>query len=271
MRPPAGFTGADAEEPAEETAVPRQADPDRLIQRVATPAAEMPDRVVALTALAADEVAGMAASRRFHRAGRLTWAGDRRGDRRRPPRHRFVGGHRWWGEWDRSDGSANAGEDGSRGLGRWRGGRRCGWRRRCGRRAGRDRDGPDDLRLRSRGCRRDGCRGHGGGLRFGGRRWCWRWRRLLHPHRVLDAVDQADMGRLRHRLGGGRFGLRLSDDDAFPGPFQEFPARPAERIAVLVVVPALLTDDHAVVTSTASGTFDRLTSCTLCVTCAGLS
>src|SRR5256885_5581417 len=134
MRPAAGFTGADAGEPAEEAAVPRQADRDRLVQRVAAPAAEMPDRVIALTALAADEVAGMAAGRRFHRAGRLTWAGDRRRDRRRPPRHRFVGGHRWWGEWDRSDRSANAREDGSRGGGRPRGGPRVGvrprWRRR---------------------------------------------------------------------------------------------------------------------------------------------
>src|SRR2546426_11836459 len=79
------------------------------------------------------------------------------------------------------------------------------------------------------------------------------------------------MGRLRHRHGGRRFGLRLGDDDAFPGPFKEFPARPAERVAVLVVVPALLADDHALVTSTASCTFARLTTSTLCVTCAGLA
>src|SRR5256885_17111184 len=124
MRPAAGFTGADAGEPAEEAAVPRQADRDRLVQRVAAPAAEMPDRVIALTALAADEVAGMAAGRRFHCAGRLTWACKRRRDRRRPPRHRFVGGHRWSGGWGRSGGGAHGGEDGGRGGGRWRGGPR---------------------------------------------------------------------------------------------------------------------------------------------------
>src|SRR5207253_7920587 len=262
MRPPAGFTGADAEEPAEETAVPRQADRDRLIQRVAAPAAEMPDRIVALTALAADEVAGVAAGRRFHRARRLTWAGNRGRDGRGPARDRLVcRGDRHGGWGSGSDGSRNAGEDGRR--------CRC-WRR--GRRGRGNRDRPDNLRFRRRGYRRDGsCRCNRGGCWFGVGRWCWLWRRLFDPHRVLDPVDQADMGRFGHRLGGRRFGLRLGDDDAFPGPFQEFPARPAERIAVLVVVPALLADDHALVTSTASGTFDRLTSCTLCVMCAGLS
>src|SRR6202022_4571976 len=91
------------------------------------------------------------------------------------------------------------------------------------------------------------------------------------PDGVLDPVDQTDMGRLRLRRGRRRFGLRLGDHDAFPGPFQELPARPAERVVVFVVVPALLADDHALVTSTVSGTLPRLTTCTLCVTCAGLA
>src|SRR4029077_98036 len=73
------------------------------------------------------------------------------------------------------------------------------------------------------------------------------------------------------RLRRRRFGLGLGDGDAFPGPFQELPTRPAERVVVLVVVPALFADDHPLVTSTVSCTFDRLTTCTLCVTCAGLA
>src|SRR5437773_8659030 len=259
-RPPSRLAGADAEQPVEEATVPRQADGDRLVERVSAAAAEVADRVIAFTALAADEVAGVPACRRFHRARCLTGAGDRRRDGRRPARDRLVRlGDRygWWGRGD--GGSRNAGKDG----------RGC-RRRRRGRRGGGERDCPDNLRFRGRGCRDRRLRGNRGGRRFGVRRCCW-WRRLLDPHRVLDAVDQADMGRLRYRLGGGRFGLRLGVDDAFPSPFQEFPAGPAERVAVLVVVPALLADDHALVTSTASGTFDRLTSCTLCVTCAGLS
>src|ERR1700736_1234509 len=114
----------------------------------------------------------------------------------------------------------------------------------------------------------------GGGTNRGGGGWggrCRLSRRLLDPDRVLDSVDQADMGRLGLRLRRRRFGLRLRDGDAFPSPFQELPARPAERVVVFVVVAALLADDHPLVTSTVSCTFDRLTTCTLCVTCAGLA
>src|SRR5207248_11793086 len=68
-----------------------------------------------------------------------------------------------------------------------------------------------------------------------------------------------------------RFGLRLGDDDALSAPFQELPARPAERVAVLVMVPALLADDHSLVTSTTALTSARLRTSTLCVTCAGLA
>src|SRR2546430_16386907 len=119
MRPPAGFTGADAEEPAEETAVPRQADRDRLIQRVAASAAEMPDRIVALTALAADEVAGVAAGRRFHRARRLTWAGNRGRDGRGPARDRlaFRGGRQGGGGGGGGGGGHPRGEGGAGGGG----------------------------------------------------------------------------------------------------------------------------------------------------------
>src|ERR1700694_381426 len=175
------------------------------------------------------------------------------------------------GAGDRSAGTRDPRQDG-----RGRGGRRCGGRRRGrrirrGRRGGRDGYRPHDPWCRGRGRRADGrwSRDRGCRVRLGG--WCWLRRLLLDPHGVLDPIDQADMGRLRLRRGGRRFGLRLGDDDAFPGPLQELPARPAERVVVLVVVPALLADDHALVTSTVSGTLPRLTTCTLCVTCAGLA
>src|SRR2546430_15765809 len=138
MRPPACFTGADAEEPAEEATVPWQADRDRLVQRVAAPAAEVADRVVPFAALAADEVAGMPASRRFHRARRRARPGHGRRDGRRPSRHRFIGGRRWWGGGDRGDGGAHAPENGGRGGGGRGGGRGPGGARaaRPGRRGG---------------------------------------------------------------------------------------------------------------------------------------
>src|SRR5207245_4791107 len=88
---------------------------------------------------------------------------------------------------------------------------------------------------------------------------------------VLDAVDQAQFRRLRLGCGCRWFRFRLRDDDTLASPFQELLARPAERVAVLVVVPALFADDHPVVTSTASVTSARLTISTLCVTWAGLA
>src|SRR5207245_11509431 len=126
------LTGAETEEQVEESTVPRQANRDRLVQRVAAAAAEVPDRVVALAALAADEVARVPAGRRFHRARRLAWAGNRRRDGCRPAGHRLVrlGGDRRCGSG--SGGGRHAGGNGGRcrgGGGRGRGGGGVRWGR----------------------------------------------------------------------------------------------------------------------------------------------
>src|SRR5439155_2611616 len=115
-----------------------------------------------------------------------------------------------------------------------------------------------------------GGEGRRGGGRLDGRGG--RRRFILHADRLLDPVHEADPGRFGFRLGRRRrFRLRLGDDDAFPGPFQEPSAGTAKRVAVLVMMPALLADDHSLVTSTTSLTSARLTTSTLCVTCAGLA
>src|SRR5881392_3525647 len=141
---------------------------------------------------------------------------------------------------------------------------------------------PGEHRLRRRDRRGGGVQRWGGGdgdggegRRGGGRldgRGGRRRRFILHADRLLDPVHEADPGGFGFRLGRRRrFRLRLGDDDAFPGPFQELSAGTAKRVAVLVMMPALLADDHSLVTSTTSLTSARLTTSTLCVTCAGLA
>jgi hypothetical protein len=74
--------------------------------------------------------------------------------------------------------------------------------------------------------------------------------RFVYSDRVLDAIDEACSSGLR--LWGRRRGRRLwlGYLDPFTAPLQELPARPAEGIAVLVMVAALLADDQPDVTST---------------------
>src|SRR5438552_10368129 len=222
----------------------------------------MADGVVALSALAADQVAGVAPRGGLEGARRGPGSGgggcyrdgaagerflrrrDRGCGRGRRDRRADAGQHRLGRRGDRTLRRKRAwpipipsggGQGGSGGCHRHRAnrGRRC------------------------HGLRFDGCSRLGRGL--------------FDPDRLPDPVDQAELRRLRLGFGSHWFGLRLRDHDALAGPFQKLPARPAERVAVLVVVPALLTDDHPVVTSTASVTLARFTISTLCVTWAGLA
>ena len=91
-RPPTRLSGADAEEPVEEPAVPGQPHGDRLIEGVPAAPAEMSCRIVAFAALAADEIARLAAGGRLHGARAGPRAGHGRRDGRRPARGGLVSG-----------------------------------------------------------------------------------------------------------------------------------------------------------------------------------